>query len=614
MCARASAPCCSSRLANNSSRRWGGACATGYPTSTRPTAGSCAAWGDYTAGNLLNLLIYHKFALEAWDFSQLAIRQAYLQGVALAHVNFAHAAFAETLFTSNFGRVAALAISPDSQLLAVGANDGNIRLWRLGDGQLVSTLAGHASTVVGVAFSPDGRRLVSSSGSHGPLYVWDVASGARLFTLSGHQGGVGVVAFHPDGAMIASGGHDGTIRLWDAHAGTQLALLEKNTDWVRALAFHPSGEWLISSGLDQPGCYLWQRRDPQNAEGAAGASPYRLVDALGEHTTPVLAAAFSPDGTQLATGGTDGTVILWDVAERTAIATLSEQGNEVHFLAFSPDGTLLATCDQITNINLWDVAQRRLINVLHRHVRQVWDIAISRDGQTLASGGSDGLVHLWDIRVPQRAQVIRTLHGSTQPIYALRLTPRGDGFATGEDEGRVRLWQITTDRRELRPQQLLHGHTALVDDLAFSPDGRWLASGAHDGAVRLWDLTSGECRTMLHTVPNCGSHSTFSDDGTRFAYVSHDTIHLMTIDDDGAFHALAVLRGHTKSIRALSFSPNGACLASCSTDNTARLWEVATGACLHIFDQDVINFWSLVFSPDGTLLAGGGAPASTFGI
>ncbi|MCB0060838.1 MAG: NACHT domain-containing protein, partial [Caldilineaceae bacterium] len=404
--------------------------------------------GDYAAGNLLNLLLCHNFDPAQMDFSHLAIRQAYLQGASLAHVNFAHATFFESLFTNHFGRVAALAISPDSQLLAVGANDGNIRLWQLRDGQLLCILGGHQSTVVSVAFRPDGRQLVSSSGSHGTLYLWDVASGARLFSLSGHQGGVGVVTFSPDGTLIASGGHDGTIRLWDAQSGKPLAILEKHTDWVRALAFDPSGALLISSGLDQSCCYVWQRQVSQAGEKPADAAHYRCEGTLDGHTMPVLSAAFSPNGALLATGSTDATVILWDVLQRTAIATLPDQGGEVHFVAFSPDGAVLAVNNRLTNINLWDVANRRLINVLHRHERQVWDIAISNDGKTLASGGSDGLVHLWDIRNPQRAQLIRTLHGSVQPIYALRINPQGDLFATGEEEGRVRLWQLEEDRGE----------------------------------------------------------------------------------------------------------------------------------------------------------------------
>ncbi|MEZ4727426.1 MAG: BTAD domain-containing putative transcriptional regulator [Caldilineaceae bacterium] len=378
---------------------------------------------SYAAGNLLNLLLYHNFDLAHWNLSQLYVRGAYLQGVSLAQVNFAHAEFVETVFTNNFGRVGAIAISPDCQLLAVGANDGKLRLWRLTDGQLTCILSGHPSTVVSIVFSPDGRRLVSSSGSHGALYLWDVASGERVCTLNGHQGGVGVVAFSPDGALIASGGHDGAIRLWDARAGKLLAVLEKHTDWVRALAFHPSGELLVSGGLDQTACYLWRRQNPQTPGGQAERWNYHFEGGLAGHQTPIRSAAFSPDGALLATGSEDATVILWDVVQQTAVATLHTQCDEVHFVAFTPDSVILAASDSLTNISLWDVANRRLVNVLRRHARPLRDMAISSDGRMLASGGSDGLVHLWDIQDPPRAQVIRTLHGSVQPIYTLRASP-----------------------------------------------------------------------------------------------------------------------------------------------------------------------------------------------
>ena len=197
--------------------------------------------------------------------------------------------------------------------LPVGNLNRTIRLWDVETGAHKRTLEGHGSTVLGVAFSPDGRALASGSYDK-TIRLWDAETGAPLRTLEGHTAAVTSVAFSPDGRTLASGSWDNTdntVRLWDAETGAPLRTLEGHTNFVWSVAFSPDGRTLASGSWDRT-VRLW--------DVETGAHKRTLEG----HTNGVNSVAFSPDGVTLASGSSDGTALLWELTpSANANATVS---------------------------------------------------------------------------------------------------------------------------------------------------------------------------------------------------------------------------------------------------------------------------------------------------
>jgi WD40 repeat protein len=156
--------------------------------------------------------------------------------------------------------VRSVCFSPDGKRLAGASEDWTVKVWDAATGQQALTLKGHKGAVTSVAYSPDGKRLASGSGIWDPkqgsyvsgeVKVWDVATGQLLLTLKGHTGDVTSVAFSPDGKRLVSGSHDKTLKVWDAATGQEALTLKGHTGDVTSVAFSPDGKRLASASKDQ---------------------------------------------------------------------------------------------------------------------------------------------------------------------------------------------------------------------------------------------------------------------------------------------------------------------------------------------------------------------------
>jgi WD40 repeat protein/serine/threonine protein kinase len=285
------------------------------------------------------------------------------------------------------------------------------------------TLAGHTQPVTAVAFSNDGRRVVTGSRDR-TLRVWEAGTGRLLATMKGHVDAVSSVGFSPDGSAVYSSSLDKTVRFWDPATGREVAALPKNNVFVLAVDFSPNSELLAFSDSDGL-IKIW---DMENNQG---------LQTLSGHTGPVYAIAFSADARMLVSAGRDQTVRLWDVAAGREIRAMRGHTGPVNGVAISLDARMIASGGEDKAVNVWDAATGILLHTLSGHTAGVTSVVFGADGRWLASGSDDKTIKIWDV-------------------------PNGAEAAT------------------------LTGHLYGITRLDLSRDGRWLASAAGDNTVRLW--------------------------------------------------------------------------------------------------------------------------------
>jgi len=447
-----------------------------------------------------------------------------------------------------------VAFSPDGKRLASSSGDRTVKVWDADNGKSICTLKGHGGTVWGVVFSPDGKRLVSSS-SDQTLKVWDAANGQEMLTLRGHKDAVEGFALSPDGKQLASAGFDGTVKLWDPVSGQETLALQGHTDAVRMVAFSPDGKRLASASNDGT-VKVWD----------IASDPEALT--LKGHTGDVWGVAFSPDGKRLASASGDKTVKVWDTTSGEEMLTLQGHSDWV-CVAYSPDGKRLASASKDRTLQVWDATSGREMLTLQGHTNSVTSVAFSPDGKRLASGageyyGTPGEVKVWDAT---SGQEMLTLQGHTIRVTSVAFSPDGKRLASASDDKTVKLWDATSGQEMLT----LKGHTSGVESVVFSPDGKRLASASWDETIKLWDATSGQEMLTLRGHTRRVTSVAFSADGKRLSSASWDqTIKLW---DTASGQETLSLKGHLPIVPCVAFSGDGNRLASASWDQTIKLWD-----------------------------------------
>jgi WD40 repeat protein len=455
-----------------------------------------------------------------------------------------------------------------------------------------------------------------------------IKSTGAFAVLHGHSDAVGSIAFDPKAPELASASGDKTVRLWKVGPGGNYPLgtpLRANGP-LYSVAFDPTGRMLASGSFNR--ILLWS----VPGHDAAGAIDTR--------DGAITSVAYSPTGNLLAGGGSDGTVLLVDVASHTPRRLAVSNRGLVRSVAFSPDGRLLAATSA-NSVVLFDVATgRRVGRPLSTPGGVIYTVAFSHDGKTLAAGGTAGKV--WLFNPATGAQSQRPL-GGLHVVNSIAFSPDDSALAAGGARRTV-LWNLTLPGR---PMQRLTGQQGGVYSVAFSPNGRILASGGADRTILLWNYPLGEFGKPVAVIPNGAaevainhSASLIASGGTggQIYLIDRATGHIrklpmnggpvgqIAFDPNGRILAggygngaivlwdvasatkLGTLRGNTSSVLSLAFNATGSRLASGGTDGTVRLWNVRTdrevGRPVH---AGLGAVYAVAFSPDGLAIASGGA-------
>jgi WD40 repeat protein len=380
------------------------------------------------------------------------------------------------LLNAHATQVTAIAFGSDGRLLAAADSENKILLWDFQTYRLRQHLAGHSRPIEALAFSADGQRLASAGEDHF-VHLWDITTGRALGAVAANsqatplahalalspdgfhlatsaEGSVKVwrtqsgelawqaaaatpilsLASSPDGRWVAGGAQDGTIQLWDSLSGKRTLELrdELFTEAITALTFSSDSSGIAAASTQNMAVWVWSlaRGTPELLvpDPLDGCS----IEALAFHPKALILAIGGVDW--LATGGSDGAVSIWDLAERRELASFDVGAER---LAFHPSGQRIAASTLSRSICIWDLESGDLAFELAEHADRVTGLSFSPDGCWLASGGRDCTLRLWDVATGKQAATVPThtqIHGLVfSPDSRWLFTANGNGTLSQMD-------------------------------------------------------------------------------------------------------------------------------------------------------------------------------------
>ncbi len=475
----------------------------------------------------------------------------------------------------------ALSLSPDGHWLAVSSQT-NVIVWRLQPNERVCTLIAHSSSIMSIAFSPDSRRLATSSADASAI-VWDLESGRALARFTNHTQWLYFASFSPDGRRVATASFDRTVRVWESETGRELLPPLQHGDGVRSAEFSPDGNQLVTAGFD----FLVRVWDAHTG---------KLLHQLRHNSKPVY-AAFSPSGRLIVTACYDGTERVWALPPR-------ELGPHLAPLVYSGDGAWFATQTN-QSIEITAATGLQKLGSIPAAGLLLWQMVLNENGSRLLTVASTSAgdpkqaeAVLWDSRTGKRLGRPLPVADPTNPTNKVVLSRAGGKLVCVQAE-RTIIWDFLRDREILKLE-------LLANRAAFDTSGERLAV-AYGNRLQIWNLVTGQ---SLFQAP-LSQHTTV--DSVQW---SPDGRHVLTACWDTSFDAESAQvwdaatgqpagppLDHYDGVRWATFSPDGKRVLTCSEDFTAMIWDWRTGGQLTPPLQHSDQVVEGVFSPNGRWVA-----------
>ena len=593
-----------------------------------------------------------------------------------------------------------LAYSPDGKFLAVGGDDGILRVIESDTGKAKYTSPSRNARLEQLAYSPNGKMIaVGDSNAQVAVYAPDQPNQLAMAVQGVDLGEVMGVAFSADNGAVFTCGRDGKARLTagpkpdGTNAGNTATKLHDyvtpNGGAVTCLAVTPDGNYLVTGGEDKA-VRVWEvsstkqlrafqghmkrvtavttRADGKQIASASDDGAIRMWDlnttdehrALTEATDSLWAVAYSPDGKHIATAGSDLTIRVYNPETGKLEATLSGAKSPITSLAFFPDSNRLAAAGGDRLVEIWDVANQKILKELSGHESAIMSLAVSDDSRLVLSGGavgdrsvraftldSDKPAWVWKGRSAVCAVAIRKgakiaavgladgslvtldISGSTPKesstaahvagVACVAYSKDGNRLVSVGGDGVVRVWSVA-ENGTLTPLVKFEGQSkpgvpgafTPLTGVAFAPDSRYVAAVGADAVVRVWDVeTKSEVRGLRGHV-DWVTAVAFSPDGRFVASVGVEKDKVLRIFELPPLDVSAS-GGHLVAVNAVAVSPDGKTVATAGTDETIRLWDIATGQQLStlICNSDIP--FSITFLGNDALVMGVGAPLARCG-
>lgn len=369
----------------------------------------------------------------------------------------------------NTEQVLEVVFSPDGKTVAIASLDNDIHAWDVETGQPKHKYSGHTNRVYTIAFSHDGSNF-ASAGTDGTIRFWDPETGQLKKTIPvpetglpnktipGQEKWIDSIAFSPDGkTLLSSSNYSESIRLWNVISGEQVKSITPPNFGVAKVLYSVDSDTVVCMNLSG-NIHFLDFRTGTNKLSIKG------------HSSAVDVLAIALDSKTLAS--TSGAwVKLWDLETRSHKLTLKGHAEpgiaSKHSLAFSADNRTVASADFDGIINLWDYTSGEHTYTLKVDTGAIRSLAFSPDGKKFACAGEDNTVRIWDA---ENSEEIRKLV-DVGDVLSVAFSPDSQTLASSNNNGDVHLWDVTTGSHKLTFKTEGNG-----ESIAFSPNGILIAS------------------------------------------------------------------------------------------------------------------------------------------
>mgnify|MGYP000088107722 CR=1 FL=1 len=484
--------------------------------------------------------------------------------------------------------------SPDGTMLAVACQDKMIHLFNLKN-RKHRALRGHTDQVLTVDFSPDGKKLLSTSWN-GEVRIWELAK-RRSRKILQLKSFIFALGRHLKKPWIVAGDRTGTLRLWSwDKLSKPLILPNAHKGGIMSVKFHPSLPQFYTTGSDKR-LKTWRVTEKgiepvkmpllKSFRGRIDISPdgkilafiksfteIQLVDAATFKTLRILRGpmhrilqvAFDPRGKWMAMISWDKKLFLWDYRKGKIIRKLKLKGGAM-FLAVHPKGDFLATVSIVNRLRVWDTRLEPLELTPGVQKRTQQGVTFSPDGRHLVAVGNHRTLLFRDKRKSHKAFVLR---GHTSTTWKSLFLPKRNALLSASADGTLRLWDLK--RRKLL--ETLKGHQGEVHTLLLEKDGRHVLSGSYDGDVRRWNLETKQSIKLFRTKPRIRIQQLALSRDQRFLAVCGGNNNVQLWDYQSK-QLLRTLKAHTKMVFSMAWGKDGRILFTGGHDKVIRMWNIS---------------------------------------
>ncbi len=515
-----------------------------------------------------------------------------------------------TVQGTELGEVHGVAFTPDNGNVITCGRDGKARLTAgpKPDGTPASNTAtrlrefvGHAGAVTALALVPDGTLLITG-GEDKTVRVWEVTSAKQMRLLQGHMSMVTALAARGDGKQIASGSVDGTIRLWDLNSEDDHRAITDAKDSLWAVAFSPDGKRIATAGSD----LSIRVYNPDTG---------KLETTLTGAKSPITSLAFLPDSNRLAAAGGDQVVVIWDVSKEKAIKELTGPESAILSLAVGDNGKLILAGSADKTVRGFDPEDTKPVWTWTAR-SAVCAVALAKGSKHAAVGLADGTLVTLDLHgtTPKESS---SQSGHVAGVACVAYSPDGSRLASVGGDGALRVWSIgdngaPTPLVKFEGQMKPGATFTPLTGVAFAPDGRYVAGVGADGVVRVYDIqTKSEVRGLRGHVDWVAAVA-FSPDGRYIASVGVEKDKALRIFELPPLEITGG-GGHARAVMAVAVSPNGKYTATAGTDQTIKVWDIATGKEVSTLIGNADEPFTITFMGNDAVVMGGRVPVGSTG-